>query len=276
MSQVWIDGALVGKNDAKVSVFDHGLLFGDGVAEGMRAYGGSVFRLAEHLDRLFASADAISLKLTMTRADTAAAIAATLAANSRADGYVKVIVTRGAGTLGLDPRKCEPQVIIIAEDVVPIPRELYAHGLDVITASVRQPVPHPVGTLSRVAGVMAKRESLQAGCLEAIILDTAGTVVGAAESDLAAVVGSVMQVPVAGGVTQQFVAELAVRAGLTVEVRPLTPDDLRAADELFLTSAEAGVVGVRSVDGSQIGGGGEGPITRRLREAFRAATRGEL
>ncbi|MFO0851221.1 MAG: aminotransferase class IV [Gemmataceae bacterium] len=274
MSQVWIDGALVDKNDAKVSVFDHGLLFGDGVTEGMRAYGGSVFRLAEHLDRLFASADAIALKLTMTRPDFAAAIAATLAANGRADGYVKVVVTRGAGTLGLDPRKCEPQVIVIAEDVVPFPRELYAVGLDLVTTSVRWPLPHPVGTLSRVAGVLAKREALQAGCLEAVVLDAAGSVVGGAESDLAAVYGNTVRLPNRGGVTQQFVAELAERAGSTVVVGGLNRDDLTAADELFLTSAEAEQIGVRSLDGSKVGGGGEGPITRQLREAFRAATRG--
>lgn len=274
MSQVWIDGALIDKNDAKVSVFDHGLLFGDGVTEGMRVYGGSVFRLAQHLDRLFAAADTTALKLTMTRADFAAAITATLAANGRTDGYIKVVVTRGAGTLGLDPRKCEPQVVVIAEDVVPFPRELYHVGLDVVTASVRWPLPHPVGTLSRVAGVMAKREALQAGCLEAIVLDAAGSVVGGAESDLAAVYGSTQRLPNRGGVTQQFVAELAERAGLTVVVSGLTRDDLRMADELFLVSAEAELIGVRSLDGSKVGAGGEGPITRQLREAYRAATRG--
>lgn len=273
MSQVWIDGALIDKNDARVSVFDHGLLFGDGVTLGMRVYGGAVFRLADHLDRLFIAADGIGLKLNLDRDDFAAAIRATLDANGRADGYVKVLVTRGAGTLGLDPRKCEPTVVVIAEDVGPYPRELYAVGLDVITATTRRS--HSIaGTLSRVANVLAKAEALRAGCLEALMLDADGTVAGGSETDVAAITARTLRTPDGGGVMHRFVAELADQAGLSVTVGPLTVADLRSADELVLTSTEAEVLAVRSLDGGAIGAGGEGPISRQLREAFRAATRG--
>jgi branched-chain amino acid aminotransferase len=273
MSQVWIDGALVDKNDARVSVFDHGLLFGDGVTVGMRAYGGTVFRIAEYLDQLSDSAGQIRLKLTLSRDDFASAIRATLAANNRADGYIRVIVTRGAGTLGLDPRKCEPTVIIIAEEVAPFPRELYAVGVDVITAERSRPVEIP-GTLSRVANVMAKAKALTAGYLEALMVSDDGLVLGGSETDVAVVTGRTLRMNEGGGGVHRFVAELAAQAGLTVTVGPLPLVELQAADEVFLTSTEAELIGVRSVDGRPVGAGGEGPVTRRLREAFRAATRG--
>src|SRR4051794_6860479 len=167
MNLVWIDGRLVDKNDARVSVFDHGFLYGDGAWEGLRAYAGTPFRLRDHLANLACSADAIGLRVPLSADDLAAAVTQTLRANNRVDGYVRVIVTRGAGTLGLDPRKCEPTVIVITEEIGLSPRELADHGLDV--AVLDAPRPHPPGTLlSRAGFVAAKAAALRAGCFEAL------------------------------------------------------------------------------------------------------------
>ena len=179
-SQVWIDGKLVDKNDAKISVFDHGLLFGDGVWEGMRAYDGRVFKLREHLDRLYRSAELLSLTIPVTSDELGSAVTATLQANHRSHGYVRVLVTRGPGTLGLDPRKCEPQVIVIVDDIALYPKELYENGLEVITSSFTRNHPNAINprikSLNYLNNILAKIEAIRAGCLEAIMLNHKGEV----------------------------------------------------------------------------------------------------
>ena len=258
MSIVWLDGELVDKADATVGVADHGLLFGDIVSVDMRAYGGRVFRLNEHLSRLHEAAQDYFVTLPVRGDALAAAIDATLRANGRADGFVKVVVTRGAGPLTLDPRKCLPVTIIFAEEAAPFPRDLYDCGLDVITTR---------GVGSRP---LAKGLALRAGCLEALKRREGDTVYAGSETDVGWVTAGRVRVAPAFSATHDAVAELA-----GAETGRPTYADLLAADEVFLTSPAAEVIAVRSIDGKPIGSGGEGPVVRRLREAFRAMVRAE-
>lgn len=271
-SKVWIDGKLVDKDDAKVSVFDHGLLFGDGVWEGMRAYDGHVFRLRDHLDRLYRSAELLSLTIPITSDELASAVAATLKANDRSNGYVRVVVTRGPGTLGLDPRKCEPAVIVIAEEVVEYPRELYDAGLDVVLVpAVRYESSDT--SLSRAGVVAAKVAALQAGCLDAILYGPGGAILGSTAGAVFAVkdgrisTTEATQVAQAVAVAEATAAELVVAGGLTLD------DFSLPLDEVFLASTAAEVIAVRSINGKPIGSGGEGPITRKLRHLYHSAAR---
>ncbi len=280
MSVVWLDGELVDKADAKIGVADHGLLFGDGVTADMRAYGGRVFRLAQHLDRLHAAADDIGLSLPVAGSDLASAIDATLKANNRADGFVKLVVTRGAGPLTLDPRKCVPVMFILAEEAAPFPRELYDCGLDVTVQQVTwRSADCYLGGSGRLG---PKRTALANGCLEALVTDKDDSLAGGSETDVAVVAGGVLRFA-PGGPTHDAVADLAESLGLAVErdaVIPL-PEVPPAGvttlgmDEVFLTSAAAQVIGVRSVLGRPVGAGGEGPVTRRLRREFAAMVRAE-
>lgn len=257
MSVVWLDGELVDKADAKVGVADHGLLFGDRITADMRAYNGRVFRLRQHLGQIQAWADGVNLSLPVSGDALAAAVDATLTANARSDGFVKVVVTRGAGPLTLDPRKCVPVTIILAEEAAPFPRELYDCGLDVITRLVCPP------TALKIA-------ALRAGCLEGLGVSLDGWVVGGSETAVGWVAGGVTRAG-DGDPTHDAVAELAG----AVERRSPALDELLTADEVFLTSAAAEVIAVRSIDGKPIGSRTEGPATRRLREAFRALVRAE-
>ncbi len=268
MSLVWLDGELVDKADAKVGVADHGLLFGDGVTADLRAYGGRVFRLPQHLERLQAAAASVGLTLPVAGDELAAAINATLKANSRTDGFVKVVVTRGAGPITLDPRKCSPVTLILAEEAVPVPRELYADGLDVVTVPV--PWAPPADLLSAGLRAAAKGTALRAGCLEALLVLPDGTVASGSETDVA-VVGPVSVKFAPGGVTHDAAAELVNGA----ERLPVHRADLATAREVILTSAAAEVVAVRSIDGKPVGDGAEGPVARRLRQEFAAMTRGD-
>ena len=271
-SKVWIDGKLVDKNDARISVFDHGLLFGDGVWEGMRAYDGHVFKLRKHIDRLYHTAETLSLKIPLTSAELIDAVVATLKANSRTNGYVRVIVTRGPGTLGLDPRKCEPAVIVIAEDVVEYPRELYDAGLDVVMVAADR-YESSDRTLSRAGVVQARVEALKAGCLDAILYRPGGTIHGSTDGSVFAVKDGRLTGTALTQVAQAVVIAEATAAGLSV-AGELTQDHLLSApDEIFLVSTAAEVIAVRSIDGKPVGSGKEGPITRKLRELYRTAAR---
>ena len=276
MNLVWIDGRLVDKNDARVSVFDHGFLYGDGVWEGLRAYAGTPFRLREHVAQLFRSADAIDLRILLTADDLAVAVAQTLRANNRTDGYVRVIVTRGAGTLGLDPRKCEPTVVVIAEEIGLYPRELHDAGLDVVTLDL--PRPFPRGTLlSRAGLVAAKAAALRAGCFEALRFDPSGRLLGATEAAAFVVAGGALRPDDDdhGGpdrVTREVVLQLAAAAGVALG-GPATRADVSAADEVFLAGAAGGLIAVAKIDCRPVGAGSEGPVTRRLRDLYDAATR---
>lgn len=281
--KVYVNGELVPKEDAKISVYDHGLLYGDGVFEGMRSYGGKVFRLQEHLDRLWKSAKAIWLEIPMSQQAMAQAVRDTLAANGIDDGYVRLVVTRGAGTLGLDPNKTSnPQVIIIADHIVLYPPEYYENGLEIVTVSTIRNHPAAlsprVKSLNYLNNILAKLEGLQAGCVEALMLNHKGEVAECTGDNIFLVSrGQVFTPPVdAGileGITRDTVIELAQQAGLTLREVPLTKHDVYIADECFLTGSAAEIVPVVKVDNRVIGEGKPGPVTRDLTARFHQLTR---
>jgi branched-chain amino acid aminotransferase len=281
--QVSINGTLYPKEEAKVSVYDHGLLYGDGVFEGMRSYGGKVFRLEAHLDRLWESATAICLTIPMTQAQMAAEIDRTLAMNEIVDGYIRLIVTRGAGYLGLSPDKTsDPQVIIITDFIELYPDELYEKGLEIITAStVRN---HPaalsprIKSLNYLNNILAKIEGIRAGYLEALMLNHKGEVAECTGDNVFLVKDGRLYTPpldagILAGITRAAVIELAEAAGIAVHEGPLTRHDVYVADECFLTGSAAEVVPVVKVDYRTIGDGKPGPVTCRLKDRFHELTR---
>ena len=281
-TRVWINGKLYDKADAKVSVYDHGLLYGDGVFEGIRVYGGKVFRHKEHIDRLYDSAKAIALTIPLTPEKMMAAVEETVKANNKVDGYIRLIVTRGPGTLGLDPRKCDPQVIVIVDDISLYPRELYENGLEVITSSYIRNHPNAVNprvkSLNYLNNILAKIEAIRAGCLEAIMLNHKGEVAECTGDNLFAVKKGVLRTPptdagILEGITRDLVIELAKTAGIPFQEAALTRHDVYVADELFLTGTAAEVIAVTKVDDRVIGSGKQGPVTRQLRELFLRAVR---
>ena len=281
--QVYISGKLVPAEQATVSVFDHGLLYGDGVFEGLRTYGGTVFRLAEHVDRLYDSAKAIRLAIPLAPAEMAQAIDDTVAVNGIQDGYVRAVVTRGAGTLGLDPNRCSnPQVIIIADAITMYPQEFYKNGLELITSSVIRNHPAALSprikSLNYLNSILAKIEGLKAGCVEALMLNHKGEVAECTADNVFLVKkGRVFTPPLdAGileGVTRNAVIELAREAGLEVSESALTKHDVYIADECFLTGTAAEVVPVVKVDDRVIGAGTPGPVTLDLIERFHKLVR---
>jgi branched-chain amino acid aminotransferase len=281
--KVYINGILYDKDDAKISVYDHGLLYGDGVFEGIRSYGGKVFRLQEHLDRLWDSAKALWLEIPMGKEQMARDIERMLQTNGIQDGYIRVLVTRGAGTLGLDPNRCDdPQVVIIADTISLYPRELYEKGLAIITVStVRN---HPaalsprIKSLNYLNNILAKIEGLQAGCIEALMLNHKGEVAECTGDNIFLVrKGRILTPPneagILEGITRDAVMTLAREAGYEMIESPLTKHDVYIADECFLTGTAAEVVPVVKVDSRTIGDGTPGPITRELIERFHKLTR---
>ena len=281
-TKVWINGTLFDKLDAKVSVYDHGLLYGDGVFEGIRVYSGRVFKHREHIDRLYESAKAILLTIPITPDEMIKAVEDTVQANKKIDGYIRLIVTRGAGTLGLDPRKCDPQVIVIVDDISLYPRELYENGLAVITSSYIRNHPNALNprikSLNYLNNIMAKIEAIRAGCLEAIMLNHKGEVAECTGDNLFVVKGGILKTPptdagILEGITRNFVIGLAKKAGIPFQEASLTRHDVYIADEVFLTGTAAEVIAVTKVDERMIGGGKQGPITAKLREAFTKAVR---
>ena len=276
--KVYINGRLYDKQDAKISVYDHGLLYGDGVFEGMRIYGGKVFRLQDHLERLWHSAKAIWLEMPMSMEDLASAVNQTVKANELADGYVRLIVTRGAGTLGLDPHcTSDSQVIIIADLISLYPEEFYEKGLEIITVSTIRNHPAALSprikSLNYLNNILAKIEGLQAGCVEALMLNHRGEVAECTGDNIFLVTrGQLLTPPIdAGileGITRAVVIELAVAAGITVREIALTKHDVYIADECFLTGSAAELVPVVKVDSRRIGDGRPGPITQQLLTRF--------
>lgn len=283
--KVWISGTLYNKDDAKISVFDHGLLYGDGVFEGIRSYSGKVFRLEQHIERLYESARAIHLVIPMTQAEMAQAVLDTLAANGLVDAYIRLVVTRGAGSLGLDPRKTShPQVIIITDSIQLYPAELYQGGLKIITAGTIRNNPaalNPrVKSLNYLNNIMAKIEGTNAGCLEALMLNSEGKVAECTGDNIFVVRRGEVHTPsvdsgILEGITRDAVIELARDAGLKVVERAMDRHDVYTADECFLTGTAAEVIPVIAVDGRPIGDGLPGPITRDLLRRFHALVRGE-
>ncbi len=278
MTKVYINGKLYDKADAKISVYDHGLLYGDGIFEGIRVYDGKVFRLRQHVDRLYDSAQGIKLLIPMSREQMAEAITSTVKANDKRNGYIRAIVTRGAGTLGLDPRKTtDPQVIIIVDDISLYPQELYENGMEIVTVSTIRNHPNALSprikSLNYLNNIMAKMEAIQAGCLEALMLNHEGQVAECTGDNIFIVKRGVLKTPptdagILEGVTRNTVIELARAANIPVEESSLTRLDVHTADECFLTGTAAEVIPVVKCDGRQIGSGKPGPITKQLRERF--------
>jgi len=283
--QVYINGKFVPSEQATVSVFDHGLLYGDGVFEGLRSYHGKVFRLEQHVCRLYESADAISLEIPLSQAAMAEAINLSVQTNSIDDGYIRAIVTRGAGTLGLDPNRCsDPQIILIADAIALYPKELYEKGLEIITSSVIRNHPAALSprikSLNYLNNILAKIEGLEAGCIEALMLNHKGEVAECTGDNLFLVrKGSLLTPPldagILGGITREAVLELARETGIEVHETTLSQDDVYTADECFLTGTAAEVIPVVKVDDHRIGTGKPGPITLDLKERFHREARVE-
>jgi len=281
--KVYINGKLCPKEDAKISVYDHGLLYGDGVFEGIRSYGGRVFKLAEHLDRLWDSARALWLEIPISKQQMGRAIEETLATNGIKDGYIRVLVTRGSGTLGLDPNKCsDPQVIIIADRIELYPQELYERGLEIITVSTIRNHPaalNPrVKSLNYLNNILAKIEGLQAGCIEALMLNHKGEVAECTGDNLFLVRGGRIYTPpidagILEGITRDAVIGLARDSGIEVLEVGLTKHDVYIAEECFLTGTAAEVIPVVKVDSRPIGAGTPGRVTRDLMAKFHELTR---
>ena len=281
-TQVWINGKFYDKLDAKISVYDHGVLYGDGVFEGIRVYSGKVFKHKEHIERLYESAKAILLTIPISPDEMTRAVEETVKANQKVDGYIRLIVTRGAGTLGLDPRKCDPQVIVIVDEITLYPRELYENGLAVITSSYVRNHPNALNprikSLNYLNNILAKIEAIRAGCLEAIMLNHKGEVAECTGDNLFVVKGGVLKTPPADagilvGITRDFVIGLARKLDVPFEEAALTRHDVYVADEVFLTGTAAEVIAVTKVDDRVIGVGKQGPITAKLRDAFTKAIR---
>ncbi|MEQ8785670.1 MAG: branched-chain-amino-acid transaminase [Pirellulaceae bacterium] len=281
--QIHINGKLYAKEDAKISVYDHGLLYGDGVFEGMRSYGGKVFRLQQHLERLWMSAKSIWLEIPISMEEMAQAVNDTLRVNDIKDGYIRLVVTRGAGALGLDPRKTSnPQVIVIADHIQLYPQELYEHGLEIITAGTIRTNPAAlsprVKSLNYLNNILAKIEGIQAGCMEALMLNHKGEVAECTGDNIFIVSRGALLTPpldagILEGVTRDAVMELARASDIPVREMAMTRHDVYIADECFLTGSAAEVIPVVKVDSRAIGDGKPGPITRDLIERFHKLTR---
>jgi branched-chain amino acid aminotransferase len=280
---IWLDGKWYDRDTATVSVYDHGLLYGDGVFEGIRIYGGKIFRLAEHLERLYDSAHAIWMTIPMPRDEMATVTEEAVRRSGITEGYIRHLVTRGVGDLGLDPRKCpRPSVIIIVDTIKLWPEEVYETGLKVVTAGTpipqRESLSPRVKSLNYMAHILAKIEGAQAGADEVLMLDSAGSVAEGSGQNIFVVKHGVISTPpiyagILKGVTRDVVIDLARGAGYEVRETMLNRYDVYTADEAFFTGTAAELVGIRQVDGRLIGAGKSGPVTRDLRTRFQALVR---
>jgi branched-chain amino acid aminotransferase len=276
--KIWLDGKLVDESEAKISVFDHGLLYGDGVFEGIRIYNGRIFRLEEHIKRLFDSAKAIILKLPWTQEEVCKFTCETVAANNLTDGYIRLVVTRGAGELGLNPYLCEvPSMFIIASTIKLYPDETYKNGLSIITCATRRPAPAAlmpqVKSLNYLNNIMAKVEAIQAKALEAVMLNEQGYVAECTGDNLFLIKDGKLLTPLISdgaldGITRAVIIELAEKLGVPFHERSLTRYDIYTADECFLTGTAAEVIPVVALDQRTIGDGKPGPFTARFLKAF--------
>src|SRR5215213_5372971 len=248
MPRVYINGKLFDKDDAKVSVYDHGLLYGDGVFEGIRVYNSKVFRHDEHLGRLYESAKHIALEIPMTVGDMKKAVEDTVKANEETEGYIRLIVTRGPGNLGLDPRSCKPNVIVIVDSISLYPKELYENGMKIVTASLIRNHPNALNprikSLNYLNNILAKIEAIRAGCLEALMLNFKGEVSECTGDNVFIVKNGALKTPptdagILEGVTRNLVMELAKKLGIPLVEATMTRHDIYAADECFLTGTAA-------------------------------------
>jgi branched-chain amino acid aminotransferase len=276
--KIYLDGKLVPAREAKISVFDHGLLYGDGVFEGIRSYNGRVFMLEEHVERLYRSAKAIDLRIPLSKAQMVNAVVRTCKANRVLNGYVRLVITRGVGTLGLNPYNCQkPKIIIIAGTIQLYPRKLYEEGLSIITVGTirnhTESINPQIKSLNYLNNVLAKIEAINAGCMEAVMLNPQGFVAEATGDNIFVVRGKRLLTPhpwcgTLEGITRNVVMKLASERGIEVREDVLTRYDLYTADEVFLTGTAAEVIPVVNIDRRSIGTGKPGPTTRRLAAAF--------
>ena len=276
---IYIDGEFLPKAAAKVSVFDHGLLYGDGVFEGIRSYNGRVFKLDEHLERLYDSAKSIMLRIPIPIEIMKEKVLETLRLNQLREAYIRLIVTRGVGDLGLDPDKCpQPTIIIIADKIALYPPKFYEEGLEIVTASVRRNYAEAINprikSLNYLNNILAKIEGKQAGAEEVLMLNAEGYVVECSGDNIFWIKNEVLVTPpvhmgILEGVTRNSVIDLAREAGMQVEERVFTRHDLYIADECFLTGTAAEVIPVVKIDQRAIGDGQPGKITQKLINAFR-------
>jgi branched-chain amino acid aminotransferase len=280
--KIYIDGKYCDEKSAKISVFDHGLLYGDGVFEGIRAYNGRVFKLKEHIDRLFKSAKAILLTIPLSHEEMMRAVVETCRRNKLRDGYIRLVVTRGVGTLGLNPNRCiNPSVIIIAGKIQLYPEELYRKGLEIITVptvrNLHSALNPAIKSLNYLNNILAKIEAMNGGCEEAVMLNAEGFVAECTGDNIFILNGKQLRTPPlsAGalyGITREVVMELAEQAGLTVSEPNLTRYDLFNADECFLSGTGAELIPVVKIDGRLVGSGKPGPATAQLISAYRSLT----
>ncbi|WP_332689606.1 branched-chain-amino-acid transaminase [Halalkalibacter lacteus] len=282
MSEQWIylNGEFVEKKDAKISVYDHGFLYGDGVFEGIRVYEGNVFRLQEHLDRLYNSAKSIMLSIPHTKEEMKKLVVKTLQKNQLSNAYIRLVISRGVGNLGLDPASCStPQIIIIAEELALFPKELYKSGLEIVTVATRRNRPDvlspKVKSLNYLNNILVKIEASLAGVSEALMLNDQGYVAEGSADNVFIVKGKELLTPpgyvgALEGITRNAIIEFARDLGYTVKEEPFTRHDVYVADEVFLTGTAAEVIAVVKVDGRVIGEGKPGKETTCLLEAFRS------
>jgi len=280
--KIYIDGAFYPESEAKISVFDHGLLYGDGVFEGIRFYNGRVFHLEGHLDRLWDSARAICLTVPLSREEMTAALLDTIRQNALRDGYIRLIITRGIGTLGLNPETCRrSSVIIIAASIALYPEELYERGLDIITCGTRRISPGAfspqVKSLNYLNNILAKIEAIQAGAGEGLMLNEQGYVAECTGDNIFVLKRGILFTPPisAGGlrgITRGVVMQIAAEFGIPVQEPEMTRYDIYTADECFLTGTAAEIIPVISLDKRLIGSGKPGPETARFIARFRELT----
>jgi len=282
---IYLNGKMVPQEEAVISVFDHGFLYGDGVFEGIRAYNGRVFRLVEHIRRLYESAHSILLPIPLSREEMIQAVVDTVNANKLRDAYIRLVISRGVGDLGMDPRKCKhSQVIIIADKITLYPKELYEEGLNVITVATRRNIAEAlepkIKSLNYLNNIHAKIEANRAGVLEAIMLTNQGYICeGTGDNIFIYRKGELLTPPaylgILEGITREAIIELAKQEGIPLREVPFTRHDLYVSDECFLTGTAAEVIPVIEVDQRQIGDGKPGPVTGRLIELFRNLTQHE-
>lgn len=282
---IYLNGKLIKKEDAKVSVFDHGLLYGDGVFEGIRSYNCLIFKLSEHIDRLFDSAKGISLTVPLSKSELQKAIISTLKVNRLKDAYIRVVVTRGVGDLGLDPRKCpKPTIFIITDRICLYSDELYKKGLKIITVPTRRNVSESLNpqikSLNYLNNILGKIEAINSGVYEALMLDQNGFATECTGDNIFMVKKGALLTPpvysgILNGITREQVIKLAGREGIEAHERMLTRFDLFTSDEIFLTGTAAEIIPVVEMDGRCIGDGLPGKVTHKLTNAFKKSTKKE-
>ncbi len=283
--KIFLDGKIVDEKDAKISVFDHGLLYGDGVFEGIRSYDCLIFKLEEHIERLFRSAESISLQISMSKEEIQQAIIDTLKANGIRDGYIRLVVTRGVGDLGLDPQKCEkPSMFIIADRIALYPEEFYIKGLKIIIAKTKRnsvkSLPPKVKSLNYLNNILARMEATQAGVVEALMLNEEGYLAECTGDNVFIVKDNKLVTPAveAGaleGITREIVMGIARDKGIQTEEKFIWTEELFKADEVFLTGTAAEIIPVTEIDGKIVGSGSAGKLTVDFINEFRSLIKTE-